>query len=280
MRRRAAAERRPRATNTVVGGPAPEDAPLRVFALRQPKPPGYQLVNVTSKSSSAVWRQLSPMLLGPVALATPRGIVRAHSVENAWQYSKVYPVGPLGQPFVDAAGEPNDAYYSWARAGWESPVAVRFPMGRGARPLYSVGQWASAEPAAGADADAATDADADADAATDAATDAAADAAADADADAGADAVQLAAVDHLGYVEARRRLYAPAYAAAAEASPAYAALVDLYASGVPIGLVDFDGWDHVGQGYSLAAALAEPRVKFGHAFVLAGMLTGERVWEE
>ena len=270
MRRRAAAERRPRATNTVVGGPAPEDAPLRVFALRQPKPPGYQLVNVTSKSSSAVWRQLSPMLLGPVALATPRGIVRAHSVENAWQYSKVYPVGPLGQPFVDAAGEPNDAYYSWARAGWESPVAVRFPMGRGARPLYSVGQWASAEPAAGADADAATDA----------ATDAAADAAADADADAGADAVQLAAVDHLGYVEARRRLYAPAYAAAAEASPAYAALVDLYASGVPIGLVDFDGWDHVGQGYSLAAALAEPRVKFGHAFVLAGMLTGERVWEE
>lgn len=50
-------------------------------------------------------------------------------------------------------------------------------------------------------------------------------------------------------------------------------------SGVPIGLVDFDGWDHIGQGYSLAEALREPRVKFGHAFVLAGMLTGERVWE-
>jgi len=86
--------------------------------------------------------------------------------------------------------------------------------------------------------------------------------------------------DHLSYLEARRRLYAPAYAAAAEASPAYAALVDLYRSGMPIGLVDFDGWDHVGQGYSLAEALREPRVKFGHAFVLAGMLTGERVWEE
>ena len=230
------AERRPRATNTLVGGPAPEDAPLRVFALRRPKPPGYQLVNVTSRSSSAVWRQLSPMLLGPVALETPRGAVRAHNVENAWQYSKVYAVGPLGQPFVDAAGEPNDAYYSWARAGWESPAAVRFPMGRGARPLYSIGLPAGAAGAAGA-------------------------------------------VNHLGYVESRRRLYAPAYAAAAEASPAYAALVDLYRSGVPIGLVDFDGWDHVGQGYSLADALNEPRVKFGHAFVLAGMLTGERVWE-
>ena len=275
MRRRAEVERRPRATNTVVGGPAPEDAPLRVFALRRPKPPGYLLVNVTSRSSSAVWRQLSPMLLGPVALATGRGIVRAHSVENAWQYSKVYSVGPLGQPFVDAAGEPNDAYYSWARAGWESPAAVRFPMGRGARPLYSIGQLLAAPPA-GAATGAATGAPA-AGAATGDATGApAAGAAAGAAGAAGA----AAGADHLGYLEARRRVYAPAYAAAAEASPAYAALVDLYASGVPIGLVDFDGWDHVGQGYSLAAALAEPRVKFGHAFVLAGMLTGERVWEE
>ena len=229
-------ERRPRATNTVVGGPAPEDAPLRVFALRRPKPPGYLLVNVTSQSSSPIWRQLSPMLLGPTLFTTPRGVMRAANVENAWQYSKVYAVGPAGQPFVDASGEPNDAYYSWARAGWESPAAVRFPMGRGARPLYSISTAAGGGAAAG---------------------------------DGG----------HLGYVESRRRMYAPAYAAAAEASPAYAALLDLYRSGTPIGLVDFDGWDHVGQGYSLAEALREPRVKFGHAFVLAGMLTGERAWE-
>lgn len=79
----------------------------------------------------AVWRQLSPMLLGPVALATPRCGVRAAGFENAWQYSKVHAVGPLGQPFIDANGEPNGAYYS---TGWESPVAVRFPKRRADRP--------------------------------------------------------------------------------------------------------------------------------------------------
>ena len=81
------------------------------------------------------------------------------------------------------------------------------------------------------------------------------------------------------YIEARRRLYAPWYAAAAEAAPAFAALRALCAAG-PVGLVDFDGWDHVGQGYSLAEALAAPKPKFGHAFVLAGLLTGERPWAD
>jgi hypothetical protein len=85
--------------------------------------------------------------------------------------------------------------------------------------------------------------------------------------------------ERLSYIEARRRLYAPWYAAAAEAAPAFAALQALCAAG-PVGLVDFDGWDHVGQGFSLAEALAAPRPKFGHAFVLAGLLAGERPWAD
>ena len=216
----------PRATN-VLTVPASEETRLRVFALRRPKPPGYVLVNTTSRSTSEVWRGLSPFLLGPVEVQTPRGAFMAANVENAWQYSKVYRVGPTGAPFVDTAGAPTDAYYAWARAGWANPRPVRFPIGRGARPLYSLGPNG----------------------------------------------------ERLSYIEARRVLYAPWYAGAVERSAAFAALRALYETGACIGLVDFDGWDHVGQNYSLLAVLNAAKPKMGHAFVLAGLLTGERFWQ-
>ena len=71
------------------------------------------------------FRQLSPMLLGPVMLYDGNW---SRTVENAWQYSKVYPEFAL------------EGYGAWARAGWDNPRAVRHPMGKGARPLYSL--WA------------------------------------------------------------------------------------------------------------------------------------------
>ena len=47
-------------------------------------------------------------------------------MENAWQYSKVY-----------KGYEDIDKWLSWAREGWNNKRAVRYPMGRGAKPLYS-----------------------------------------------------------------------------------------------------------------------------------------------
>jgi len=249
------AARTPKATNAVDKGV--EAGPLRVFALRRPKPPpgpagAYTLVNVTSTSATPIalgantYAALSPFNL-LTTVETPRGAFRT-CVENAWQFSKVYAVGPDGRPHVDASGAPTEAWWAWAKAGWARRDAVRFPMGRGARPLYSV-TWRRA-----------------------AASEAAAAAAAK---------TPEWLEERLGYIEARRRLYAPWYAAAviAEAAPVFAALQALCAAG-PVGLVDFDGWDHVGQGFSLAEALAALRPKFGHAFVLAGLLTGERPWED
>jgi hypothetical protein len=65
--------------------------------------------------------------LGPVV--TPHGI--AQNVENAWQYSKVYPehVSDFGEPMMD--------YWKWMKAGFENPRAVRYPMGKGRKPTYS-----------------------------------------------------------------------------------------------------------------------------------------------
>ncbi len=71
-------------------------------------------------------RPLSPMLLGPVPLYAGYW---SRTMENAWQYAKFYPEHTGGQ-----------GYWPWALAGWDSPRAVRYPMGRGARPLYSL--WA------------------------------------------------------------------------------------------------------------------------------------------
>jgi hypothetical protein len=206
---------RPRATNCVDVG-VEEGGRLRVFALRRPKPEGYTLVNTTSHAKTPMERGLSPFNLGPIPLYDGS---TATNMENAWQMAKCY------ARHADATGSPTAAYYAWARAGWDNPVPQRFPMGRGAKPLYSL--WGGRR---------------------------------------------------LGYISARALIYAPAYAAAVVRTPAYAALAALYATGVPIGLVDFDGWDHVGQGYSLSEVLALEKPKMGHAFVLAGLLAGDHFW--
>jgi hypothetical protein len=85
----------------------------------------------------------------------------------------------------------------------------------------------------------------------------------------------------LGYVESRVRVYCPLYAAAVEAhaSEAYKCLHDIVASGRDIALFDFDGYNHIAARLSLEGVLYNTRRKMGHAFVLAMMLCGERVWE-
>jgi hypothetical protein len=87
-----------------------------------------QGVPVDTTSRSGVWSQLSPFKLGPCQLY---GDYVSLTHENAWQYAKVYNL------HVDPNGDPIDLYWEWARAGWNNPRAVRYPMGKGAIPLYS-----------------------------------------------------------------------------------------------------------------------------------------------
>lgn len=90
--------------------------------------PGAQVVNTVSHGTG--WqRELSPFLLGPVHLWD---VFVAKNVENAWQYCKVY------KQHLDYTGqEPNDDWWEWAQKGWENPRAVRYPMGKGAKPVFS-----------------------------------------------------------------------------------------------------------------------------------------------
>lgn len=222
--------------------PVPEDMvhvrPMR--GRRNPDDPAFQvypeaIVNVCSTGHVSFSTTLSPFNLGPATL--PFSFIlndaihreQAKNMENAWQYSKVY------KKHTDpVTGEPTAAWYAWARAGYNNASAVRFPMGRGAKPEYSFG---------GFNAD--------------------------------------NTVIRLGYVEARFRIYAPLYADLVDANPTgYNLLMlrkEVYGT---ITLLDFDGWNNQQRGLTLRQVMYNPGHKCGHGFVLAMMLTDQRVWLE
>lgn len=82
------------------------------------------VINTTSRSNT--WsRGLSPFFVVPYN-------IDAYNVENVWQYSKVY------KKHVDIDNEPTDEYYKWRQQGFKTKRGVRYPMGKGAIPLYSL----------------------------------------------------------------------------------------------------------------------------------------------
>lgn len=159
-------------------------------------------------SGGSIFRSLSPFFLGPVHLYD--GHV-SKNVENGWQYSKWYP------------HHTEETYWPWAKAGWESVRAHRYPMGKGApKPLFSL--WRG---------------------------------------------------EKLGYVDARRKIYAPLYASAVR-DGAWQQLNMLkdFAQQGDIALTDFDAYDHRALGYSWNDVMHDPSRKMGHGFVLAMMIEG------
>ena len=100
---------------------------------------GLPFCDVTTHGTD--WRPLSPMLLGPVPLY---GGLWSRTMENAWQYAKVYNgmenTWPYAEVYNDDDGTVGQRYWQWARAGWDNPRAVRYPRGKGAKPLFSL--WA------------------------------------------------------------------------------------------------------------------------------------------
>lgn len=100
---------------------------MTIFVLnfREDKPGEVPVINTTSRSDN--WSQnLNPMIVGPVVA---NGI-ECHNVENAWQYSKVYP------EHVDNKGEPTKEYFEWRNKGYRNTWAQRYPAGKGRKPLY------------------------------------------------------------------------------------------------------------------------------------------------
>lgn len=100
---------------------------IKVVGPRESRASYANLTTVFTVSRAEDWqRELSPFHLGPVRLYDGTS---ARCMENAYQFSKVYArhVGPRG--------EVSPAYWAWAREGWSRP-AVRYPMGKGAKPEF------------------------------------------------------------------------------------------------------------------------------------------------
>ena len=192
---------------------------IRILGMRQPFPAGETglVINVCSNAETDWQNDLSPFKLGPCLMENG---LTALNMENAWQFAKVYAV------HADADGKPTEAYWDWAMAGWNNPRAVRYPMGRGARPLYS-----------------------------------------------------LCGDERLGYVESRKRVYAPLYMKAVRETNEFKHLTELAQTNT-LWLRDFDGYDHVAKGLSLTDVLNLSSRKMGHAFVLAMMLTNDEALKQ
>lgn len=76
----------------------------------------------------------------------------------------------------------------------------------------------------------------------------------------------------LGYIAARKIIYAPYYAAAVRATESYWQLLARVKAGENVTLRDYDGYDHEAKGMTLTGVLNCYTRKMGHAFVLKALL--------
>ena len=93
-----------------------------------PKGSGITVVNTTSNATNRWESGLSPFILGPCDLW---GGYSSQNMENGHQYSKCY------AEHVDKNEDPTEEWWKWAKAGWANKKAVRYPMGKGRKPLYA-----------------------------------------------------------------------------------------------------------------------------------------------
>lgn len=80
--------------------------------------------------------------------------------------------------------------------------------------------------------------------------------------------------EQLSYIEARKKLYIPAYANNVRKTEAYKQLYELVIAGNDISLIDFDGYDYAKLNMSFDDVINCESRKMGHAFVLAMLLEG------
>lgn len=77
----------------------------------------------------------------------------------------------------------------------------------------------------------------------------------------------------LGYIAARKKIYAPIYAENVIKTDSYHRLRELYRY-YNVTLKDYDAYDHIVMGMTLKDVINNPDHKMGHAFVLAMILEG------
>ena len=100
---------------------------IKILSFYDSLPENSEIVNTTSRSKN--WSiELSPFFVGPIELYD--GYI-AKNLENAWQFSKLYPE-------MAENNLPTEKYWNWAKNGWGKSFAHRYPVGKNKKPL---GSW-------------------------------------------------------------------------------------------------------------------------------------------
>jgi len=80
--------------------------------------------------------------------------------------------------------------------------------------------------------------------------------------------------EKLGYVDARKVIYARLYAEYVVQTHSFRLLKSIYVARGEVTLKDYDSYDHIALGVSLYDVINNPDRKMGHGFVLAMILGG------
>lgn len=83
----------------------------------------------------------------------------------------------------------------------------------------------------------------------------------------------------LGYIDARKRIYAPLYAECVLRTRAWELLKQIYEDTGEIVLWDYDGYRHRDLGMSYSDVVHCAEMTMGHSFVLAMLLEGNLAWQ-
>lgn len=94
------------------------------------KNPYENAIEIDTTSNSGKYSDLSPFKLGPCETYVPAFYSR--NFENLWQYSKVYKECLNGDGKIDW-----ERWTAWRNFGWMNSKAIRYPMGKGVKPLFS-----------------------------------------------------------------------------------------------------------------------------------------------
>ena len=86
--------------------------------------------------------------------------------------------------------------------------------------------------------------------------------------------------EKLGFLEARARIFCRVYDSMAVRTLAYRKLVELLKAGINVQILGLNAYDYVEEERSLYECIMDPNRAFGHEFVLAGLLTGNRPWRQ
>lgn len=100
---------------------------IHVYHNRAKPPADAIVIDCTSWSKEPWSRAFSPFYLGPVEVTPYDETLVSQNMENAWQFSKVF-----------SGYEDKEKYLEWAKKGFDSKKAIRYPIARGTHSLYHV----------------------------------------------------------------------------------------------------------------------------------------------